>query len=483
VPEGLGCRLGGTTFDIQLDAQAIGTNRTAVAELSKRIVISVLGTHGDVQPFVALATRLKKRGFSPLICSNDDYKEFVEEHGIEFRGVGTDMRALLKQSKLDDATTLKFLIYAPQLLSEGQRMLREAGKRTWEAAQSADMLIFVSTTTFCIDIAEALGIPAIMTALQPLSPTGEFPYFQYEIEPVEPMLFKYKRTPFARVPGVDRYINKLSYMVQRAHQIFYDLPRQRLRRKLMGLRALSPGGFVKNSRGEAVTQLHAYSAAISPAPGDWPDNNIVTGYWRLEDNTNWQPPPDLEEFLSKGETPIYLGFGSMPFGAQRNGDLIRKAVSFWGGRAIIAKGWGGVKTEALPESVFVIDRAPHTKLFEHVKAVVHHGGAGTTQAGLEAGKPSFAVPQFFDQPYWGKLVYDLGCGPQPIRLKKLTPQVLANTLDDLATTPSYARAAEAIGTKMRLEDGTGRAVDVIEETLAERQPAIEGSYRAIEAAS
>jgi UDP:flavonoid glycosyltransferase YjiC (YdhE family) len=134
---------------------------------------------------------------------------------------------------------------------------------------------------------------------------------------------------------------------------------------------------------------------------------------------------------------------------------------------VVSKGWGGVKAEDLPKSIYTIDRAPHSELFKHVRALVHHGGAGTTQTGLEAGKPTFAVPQFFDQPYWGKLVYELGCGPPPVRIKKLTAQILASALEDLTSTPSYARAAEAIGEKMRLEDGTNRAVDVIEETIAD----------------
>ena len=120
----------------------------------------------------------------------------------------------------------------------------------------------------------------------------------------------------------------------------------------------------------------------------------------------------------------------------------------------------------MPETVFVIDRAPHSKLFDHVMAVGHHGGAGTTHTGLYAGRPSFAVPQVFDQPYWGRLLYELGVGPPPIRLRKLTPQNLAAALDDLASTPAYADAAMALSQKLRLEDGTNLAVDVIEETLS-----------------
>jgi UDP:flavonoid glycosyltransferase YjiC (YdhE family) len=101
-----------------------------------------------------------------------------------------------------------------------------------------------------------------------------------------------------------------------------------------------------------------------------------------------------------------------------------------------------------------------------VKAVVHHGGAGTTHTGLYAGRPSFAVPQFFDQPYWGRLLYELGVGPPPVRLRKITPHLLATALDDLATTPAYAQAAAALSEKLKLEDGTNLAVDVIEETIA-----------------
>jgi UDP:flavonoid glycosyltransferase YjiC (YdhE family) len=316
-------------------------------------------------------------------------------------------------------------------------------------------------------MAEALHIPALMVAFQPLNPTTEFPYFQYEVNPLSPLMYRFNREPFGEVPGIDPVVNKMSYLVQRGHQMFYDLPRDRLRRRLFGLKTRNRGGFIRNGRGETLTVLHAYSPTISPAPGDWSDNNVITGFWRLDDGAGWKPSPEFQEFLSKGDTPIYLGFGSMPWGAHRNTEIITKAVAQWGGRVVIGKGWGGVEAEHLPESIFVMDRAPHTELFKYVKAVVHHGGAGTTQTGLEAGKPTFAVPQFFDQPYWGKLIYELGCGPPPVRIKKLTPQILATALDDLSNTPSFAREAEAIAEKMRLEDGTNRAVDVIEETIAD----------------
>ncbi|RYE77446.1 MAG: glycosyltransferase, partial [Hyphomicrobiales bacterium] len=116
-------------------------------------------------------------------------------------------------------------------------------------------------------------------------------------------------------------------------------------------------------------------------------------------------------------------------------------------------------------TISVLRCAPHTKLFPLMKALVHHGGAGTTYAGLYAGKPTFVVPHFFDQPYWGRRVYELGCGPQPVRLRKLTPSILAAALKELSADTSYQLAATELSDKLHLEDGTGLAADIVEETI------------------
>jgi sterol 3beta-glucosyltransferase len=433
--------------------------------MTKRIAIATIGTLGDVQPFVALALTLRRRGYEVVLGTTGDFEEFVTNHGIEFFDLGGDIQAFLRQASFDSAMTKSVILYAPALLRDGQKVLKEAGRRAWEMAQGCHAIVFQNNTTFCIDIAEALHIPALITVFQPLNPTDEFPYFEYGFDPIDPLLYRFNREPFAKSPSFDPMINKLSYAVQKVQQTYWDLPRDRLRRTL-GLKPKKRNPFAHaRARGEPLTTLHAYSGVISPAPGDWPENNIITGFWRLDDVTGWTPSPEFLEFLSKGEAPIYLGFGSMSWGSQRNGELIAKALKLWGGRAVIGKGWGGVNPVALPDTVFTIDRAPHSRLFEYVKAVVHHGGAGTTHAGLYAGKPSFAVPQFFDQPYWGRLLYELGVGPQPVRIRKLTPQLLAGALEDLDTTPAYAVAAQALGERLRLEDGTNLAVDVIEETI------------------
>ncbi|WP_084603230.1 glycosyltransferase [Devosia enhydra] len=429
--------------------------------MTRRVAIAAIGTMGDVAPFVALSLALQKRGFSVVLGTSADFEEFVEGHGVEFHSLGSNIQNFLRMSQFESVMSRSSLLHMPVLLREGQKILKQANREVWTLAQGADAIVFHMNTTFAIDVAEVLDIPAIMTALQPLNPTGEFPYCAYEGPPLEPL--------FSRT-RLDPILNKLSYVVQSAQQTYNDFPRDRLRRKLLGLKRPARGGFTHNSHGQLLPALHAYSAAISPAPADWPETTTVTGFWRLEDQTGWEPPDDFRAFLERGPAPIYLGFGSMPWGAQRNTEIITKALSIWGGRAVISQGWGGLKLDELPPTVYAIARAPHTKLFNHVKAVVHHGGAGTTYAGLYAGRPTFVVPQFFDQPYWGQRVYDLGCGPRPVRLRKLTPAILAQALEDLDTETSFAAAAMALREKLLLEDGTGRAVDVIEETIADYVP-------------
>jgi len=442
--------------------------------MSRRIAISTIGSHGDVQPFVALGVALRKRGHSVILGASSNFEPFVTAHGLEFHALAPDMKQFIEQSDFDAAISKNFL-YGAKLLRQGQRMMREAYKQLWVMSQGADALVFQWDTTFAIDIAEALDVPAILGAFQPINKTGEFPFFLYEGPNPQPL--------FNRIP-LDPLVNRLSYLMQSAQQTYYDFPRDRLRTQLLGLRTSRRNSFTKNARGEPITALHAYSPTLSPRPGDWPETTIVTGFWRLQDNSNWEPDAGLSEFLAAGDAPIYLGFGSMPWGAQRNTDIIAKALQMWGGRAVIGRGWGGIKAEQLPQGkVHVVDHVPHNKLFPLMKALVHHGGAGTTHTGLYAGRPSFIVPHFFDQPYWGRAVHQLGAGPRPVPLKKLTPSILARALDALATDEGYALAAADLKDKLELEDGTGLAADIIEEAIAEYPGNYYSSAKVMEAAS
>jgi sterol 3beta-glucosyltransferase len=209
--------------------------------------------------------------------------------------------------------------------------------------------------------------------------------------------------------------------------------------------------------------LCAFSPTIVPPPHDWPASTVVTGGWFLPAPANWQPPAALSDFLQAGPPPVYIGFGSM---ADRNAEattrLVLEAVQLAGLRAVLASGWGGLQASQAAQMVYMLEQAPHDWLFPRMAGVVHHGGAGTTAAGLRAGVAGLAVPHFGDQFFWGRRIAALGAGPPPLPRRKLTAPALAGRLRQLVATPAYASRAAALGQAIRAEDGLGEAVRIIQ---------------------
>jgi UDP:flavonoid glycosyltransferase YjiC (YdhE family) len=210
--------------------------------------------------------------------------------------------------------------------------------------------------------------------------------------------------------------------------------------------------------------LYGYSSHVIPKPSDWGEDTHVTGYWFLDPVDEWTPPAALIEFLEAGPPPVFIGFGSMSSRKpEETTDLIVEAVGRARQRAIILSGWGGLQRSSVPDTVFMVDSVPYPWLFPRVSAVVHHGGAGTTSAGLRAGVPSMVIPFFGDQPFWGQRVAALGVGPEPVPRKKLSVERLAQAIEEAVTDERMGRRAAELGAKIRAEDGIGRAVAVVGE--------------------
>jgi sterol 3beta-glucosyltransferase len=219
--------------------------------------------------------------------------------------------------------------------------------------------------------------------------------------------------------------------------------------------------------GKPVPVLYAFSPHVVPVPPDWPATTVVTGYWFLDRPATWQPPRALVDFLEAGPPPVYVGFGSMtaadPAALTR---LVIEALRQAGLRGVLAAGWGGLQSGALPGHVFALEAAPHDWLFPRMAAVVHHGGAGTTAAGLRAGRPTIICPFFGDQAFWGERVFALGAGPRPMAQKSLTAERLADALRQAVGEPGYGQRAEALGQRLQAERGVERAVELVSQGSA-----------------
>lgn len=418
------------------------------------IYMIALGTRGDVQPYIGLGIGLQKAGHRVTICSSANFRSFVEEYGIQFEPTRDDLLAVMNtddgQAILDNSVSFfkKIRIYM-QVAKQSGAVQMEMLEDTWRAAEKSnpDVILYHPKGYGAPHFAEKLGVPVIHAFLAPgVIPTQDFPAFGF---PTWKLGGWYNRWTTrvvlkALAMSLGKYIKSW--------------------RSLHGLPALPQGvSFSHLPSGEPIPMLLGFSEHVVPRPSDWPKDTGIMGYWFLPQPDAWTPPASLVDFLNSGPAPVYVGFGSMSSSKSAQvSRIVVEALQKANVRAVLAKGWGGLKVGDVPDSIHLIDAAPHDWLFPRMAAVVHHGGAGTTSAGLRAGKPTLICPFFGDQPFWGQRIKDLGAGPAPIAQKDLKVDNLAAALQDLVTNETYRRTAEDIGHKLQNEDSLTRTIAFIE---------------------
>lgn len=230
----------------------------------------------------------------------------------------------------------------------------------------------------------------------------------------------------------------------------------------------------------AVPHTYCWSPALIPKPYDWPLQISISGFFFLSLASSYTPPPDLLHFLESGPPPVYIGFGSIVVDDPNAlTTLLFTAIRRLKIRALVSKGWGGLGGDQLelPPGVMMLGNCPHDWLFPRCAAVVHHGGAGTTAAGVRCGKPTVVVPFFGDQPFWGSMVHKAGAGPEPVPFKKLTAEILAESID-MALSPEAQARAQELGAKISHEKGAEVGAETFLTGLA-GEPGKGGVHRCI----
>jgi UDP:flavonoid glycosyltransferase YjiC (YdhE family) len=210
-------------------------------------------------------------------------------------------------------------------------------------------------------------------------------------------------------------------------------------RRQLGLNAINDAW--RHILGRQV--IVASDPAIAGLPPDIATPAVTqTGYMHL--NQPDQQLPALEDFLAAGAPPVYAGFGSMPMRDQiRNVAVIVEAARISGQRLVIGKFWDTPSEFSHSDNIFFIKKYPHLKLFPHMAAVIHHGGAGTTATSAISGVPQIIVPHILDQYYWGNQIYQSKLGPAPIWRSELNSKKLASAIGEcLSDTTIRGRAIE-----------------------------------------
>ncbi len=415
-----------------------------------QITIIAGGSRGDVQPYVALGVGLKEAGHTVRVLTSDDFQQLVTDYGLDFYTVGGNAQVVAQsmQATLDQGNMLKIL---GQMRQASEQQAARSAERGVVACEGSNLILGGLSGLFSgLSLSEKLGIPLMLAYLVPFTPTSAFP---------SPL------TPLPQTP-LTQWLNKPSFLL--AQQIMWQSFRSadnKARQQVLQLPASLFWGPFSSLKGSKQAVLYGYSSYVLPQPRDWNAFQHVTGYWFLDPPQNWEPPADLLHFLQSGPPPVYIGFGSMTSSKpEEAADLVLEALARTGQRGVLYEGWGGLKKEQLPESVFMTGSVPHTWLFPRMAAVVHHGGVGTAAAGFAAGVPSIITPFFADQPFWGQRAYELGVGPKPIARKRMTVDNLTAAIEHAISDEEMRKKAALLGERIRAENGVAQAVHVIEQS-------------------
>jgi sterol 3beta-glucosyltransferase len=415
---------------------------------SMLVTCLTIGSRGDVQPYIALCKGLMAQGHRTRIATHGEFRGWVESHGIEFAEVAGDPAELMRVCVENGMFTIPFFIEAN---SKFRSWLDGLLLTAWEACQGSDLVIESPSAMCGIHIAEALGVPYFRAFTMPWTRTRAYPH-----------AFAVRN---AKMGGAYNYMTYTLF-----DNVFWTWTEGQInswRVKTLGIRPTNLDKLQQNK----VPFLYNFSPSVVPPPLDFSDWVKVTGYWFLNEGSDYQPPEDLAAFIKKarddGMKIVYIGFGSVVVNDSRKlTEQIVNAVQKADVRCILSKGWSdrfdkkdaNVPDIVLPSSIHAIRSAPHDWLFTQIDAVVHHGGAGTTGASLRAGKPTIIKPFFGDQYFFATRVEDLGVG---IHLSKATEHQLGKALWTAVHDDRMQTKARLLGEAIRAQDGVQTAIRAI----------------------
>ena len=412
-----------------------------------RIVLTTIGSLGDLHPFIAIGLGLRDRGHDIVFATVKDYRTKIESLGFEFQPIRPDHIAMNDPEMLElmmdlNKGTERVVRY---LLAN----LREMYTDLKNAAQTADFLVAHEIVYAAPLVAETLRIKWASCALTP----GSFfsAYDPYVLAPF-PALAKLR----VLGPKVNRWVKEFAKFVTRDWGEPVHQQRQELK--------LPPvGNPIIDDKFSPYLVLALFSSVMGSPQPDWASNTVVTGFPFYDGRGGIAP--ELKQFL-EGEPPIIFTLGSAAVFAP--GDFYEtsvKAAIALNRRAVLLVGQNPLP-DHLPESMMAFDYAPYSEIFPYACAVVHQGGIGTTAQGLRAGHPTLIVPYSHDQPDNAARVERLGTS-RTIPRKHYSSSRAVKELRQLLDNSKYAAKAAEIGQIVQTENGLKLACDAIEQQIRE----------------
>ncbi len=351
-----------------------------------RVLFSTIGSRGDVQPLVALASHLKALGHEVSMCVPPDFREWIETLGIAVIPIGPEVRSFARSRPMGIQPQ------SPLTLEQRRQMVEASVATQFEtltsAAQGCDAIVAATALQVAArSVAEKMGIAYVFAAYAPLV----LPSPHHAPPPL----------PGQAPPATNDNRELWAQDAARFNDLFGAAVNAG--RASLGLGEI---GDVRNYMFTDQPWLAA-DATLGPWPDPTDRSVFQTGAWILPDKRPLSR--ELDRFLDSGDPPIYFGFGST-HAPEEAGAAIMHAARALGRRAIVSRGWfDDSLVESEPDCLTISEVNVHA-LFARVAAVVHHGGAGTTTAAALAGVPQVVIPNHYDQHYWAQRVHTLGIG-------------------------------------------------------------------------
>jgi UDP:flavonoid glycosyltransferase YjiC (YdhE family) len=417
-----------------------------------RIVLSNIGTYGDINPLIALALELKRRAHTPVMALPEVYRSRVRPLGLEFHEIRPDIDPtnnvlveMVYDIKHGTEHGLRDFLF-PSLRHTYDDLLDAATKPV-----RADLMLLGELNYAGPIVAEATGIPWASYVLAPLS---FFSAFDPPVLPPYPKLAKADK----KIPGFGRVIKRVARFASRK----WPEPIYELRREL----GLPPGANpLFDAKHSPYLVLALFSRVLGKEQKDWPPNTLITGFAYYDaDAGNAKLPANLEQFVASGEPPVVFTLGSAAVLAA--GDFYEvsaRAAMELDVRAVLLIGMDprNQPKQTLPNTICVAEYAPYSKLFSSASVVVHQGGVGTTAQCMKAGKPMLIMPYSHDQPDNARRMKRLGIA-KVIQKADYKPKRVTRKVQAILADPKLADKAARIAEKLRGEDGVRTACDALE---------------------
>lgn len=410
-----------------------------------KIIIVVVGTHGEVRPQLALGVALRDAGHEVIMCAPPNEEKWITSYGFKFYSAGCDIFSLMNDLN-------KYMGHPVQMLKTVKTTLHSIingqFQKLEEAVSDVDLIIGGGEPFAAPSIAEKNRIPFIFVNLvTQFLPSSNYP----------PTVIPWQNMP--------RWLNKVCWKIVNSLINLSLVGTINEYRKKMGLAAIKD--IYKYMIDGIKVCIIAINNELDPAP-KYNFNHIQTGLWHVPEVKEEELEPGLVKFLESGPPPVYIGFGSM--GDQKPEETIKileETINSLGMRAIISKGWADLCKNIDSKNTYMVGFASHHKLFPKVAAVVHHGGPGTVYMAACAGVPQVIVPHMLDHYYQGALLYKKKLAPKAINRSKLTSEKLTHAIKTAITDPEMIRNNAELGEKLRKVDKIGieKAVETIEQVL------------------